>query len=80
MAVESALPRFTHYIDGGRVEPMSGGYLPTDDPYSGRTWANVARGDAEDVKRAVESATSIRVRRVAGDDGHAARTRALETR
>ena len=56
MASEAALPKFTHYIDGERVEPVSGRYLPTDDPFSGQTWAHVARGDAEDVKRAVESA------------------------
>ena len=57
MASEAALPKFTHYIDGERVEPVSGRYLPTDDPFSGQTWAYVARGDAEDVKRAVESAS-----------------------
>jgi (Z)-2-((N-methylformamido)methylene)-5-hydroxybutyrolactone dehydrogenase len=56
MSVEPALPRFTHYIDGERVEPRSGRYFPTEDPFSGRAWASVARGDAEDVDRAVQSA------------------------
>jgi (Z)-2-((N-methylformamido)methylene)-5-hydroxybutyrolactone dehydrogenase len=55
MAVET-LPRFTHYIDGQRAEPVAGRYFPTEDPYNGRAWASVARGDAEDVNHAVESA------------------------
>lgn len=56
MSVETALLRFTHYIDGERAEPRSGRYFPTEDPFSGRAWASIARGDTEDVDRAVQSA------------------------
>ena len=50
------LPRFDHYIDGALVPPSSGEYLPTQDPYTGETWAEVARGNAADANRAVEAA------------------------
>jgi aldehyde dehydrogenase (NAD+) len=50
------LPRYAHYIDAAAVPPASGEYLPTDDPYSGRTWALVARGNAADAEAAVLAA------------------------
>jgi aldehyde dehydrogenase (NAD+) len=50
------LPRYAHYIDAAAVPPASGEYLPTDDPYSGRTWALVARGNAADAEAAVQAA------------------------
>src|SRR3954469_20415098 len=50
------LPRYQHYIDGANVEPASGQYLPTDNPYTGKTWGEVARGNAADVQRAVAAA------------------------
>jgi (Z)-2-((N-methylformamido)methylene)-5-hydroxybutyrolactone dehydrogenase len=53
---DPALPRYDHHIDGASVAPASGQYLPTDDPWSGQTWALVARGDAADATAAVEAA------------------------
>ncbi len=50
------LPRYEHWIEGADAAPASGRYLPTEDPFSGRVWASIARGDAEDARRAVESA------------------------
>jgi aldehyde dehydrogenase (NAD+) len=50
------LPRYDHYIDGRTVAPASGAWLPTDDPYSGATWAEVARGNAADADAAVQAA------------------------
>ena len=50
------LPRYQHYIDGAGVAPSSGQYLPTDNPYTGETWAEIARGNAADVQRAVDAA------------------------
>jgi (Z)-2-((N-methylformamido)methylene)-5-hydroxybutyrolactone dehydrogenase len=50
------LPRYQHYIDGASVAPASGEYLPTDDPWTGRAWAEIARGNAADAVRAVEAA------------------------
>ena len=50
------LPRYQLFIDNQFVEPLSGQYLSTDDPYTGKAWAQVASGDASDVERAVYSA------------------------
>jgi acyl-CoA reductase-like NAD-dependent aldehyde dehydrogenase len=50
------LPRYEHYIGGKPVAPSSGQYLPTDDPYTGQTWAHVARGNAADAQAAVQCA------------------------
>src|SRR5262245_22911153 len=50
------LPRYDHYIAGRSVAPASGEYLPTDDPYTGATWARVARGNAADADAAVQAA------------------------
>ena len=50
------LPRYDHYIAGASVPPESGAYLPTEDPYTGRAWARVARGNAADADAAVQAA------------------------
>jgi aldehyde dehydrogenase (NAD+) len=50
------LPRYEHWIDGTETAPASGQYLPTEDPFSGQVWATIARGDAHDARRAVDSA------------------------
>lgn len=50
------LPHYDHYIGGRSVSPASGEYLPTDDPFSGETWARVARGNAADAGAAVQAA------------------------
>jgi acyl-CoA reductase-like NAD-dependent aldehyde dehydrogenase len=54
--MDASLPRFGHYIDGAVVEPVAGAYLPTDNPYTGATWATIARGTAADVEAAVTAA------------------------
>ena len=51
------LVRFDHYIDAASVPPASGQYLPSEDPYTGEVWAEVARGNAADAQRAVEAAS-----------------------
>jgi len=48
--------RYGHFIGGARVAPSSGEYLPTDDPYTGRTWGEIARGTPADVDAAVAAA------------------------
>lgn len=45
-----------HFIDGRFVAPVNGGRMESFDPGRGRVFAEFARGDAEDVDRAVESA------------------------
>lgn len=50
------LPHFDHWVDGRSMAPAGGEYLPSDNPYSGQTWAMVARGNAADAHAAVASA------------------------
>jgi len=48
--------RYELFIDGGTVEPAGGDYFLTEDPFTGRAWAQIARGTAADVDRAVVAA------------------------
>lgn len=48
--------RVDHWIGGGSAPPANGSYLPSFNPTTGRPWAEIARGTAEDVSRAVEVA------------------------
>ena len=48
--------RYSHYINGQWLEPASGAWFDTANPYTGETWAKIARGNAEDVNRAVSAA------------------------
>ena len=50
------MERFVHRIAGADASPATGTYLPTFDPVTGEPWAEVARGDAADVDRAVTAA------------------------
>jgi acyl-CoA reductase-like NAD-dependent aldehyde dehydrogenase len=47
---------YGHFIDGQEVQPADGEHFGTDNPYSGETWAMIARGRAADVDAAVASA------------------------
>ena len=47
---------YGHYIDGKEVPPSGGTYFGTENPYTGETWAMIARGDADDVSAAVAAA------------------------
>jgi len=50
------MKKYGLYIDGQYVEPVDGEWLDTVNPYSGEAWAQIARGGAEDVSRAVAAA------------------------
>ncbi|MBE0595378.1 MAG: aldehyde dehydrogenase family protein, partial [Gemmatimonadales bacterium] len=50
------MTRFDLFIDGRFVAPASGRYFPTEDPYLGETWAEVADAGDEDVELAVDAA------------------------
>lgn len=50
------IERYDHYINGDWVEPASKEYFTSIDPSTGQPVAEVARGNAEDVNRAVEAA------------------------
>jgi (Z)-2-((N-methylformamido)methylene)-5-hydroxybutyrolactone dehydrogenase len=47
---------YLHHINGQLIEPDSGEWFDTTNPYTGQTWARIARGNDEDVNRAVSAA------------------------
>lgn len=47
---------YQHYINGNWVEPADSSYFDTDNPYTGEVWAQIAKGNTEDVARAVAAA------------------------
>lgn len=47
---------FKMYIDGEWCESVSGRWLETKNPYTGKAWAVIPRGNADDVDRAVQAA------------------------
>ena len=47
---------YDHYIDGTWSKPASNAYFPTENPYTGEPWAQIAAGTAADVDRAVQAA------------------------
>lgn len=53
---KSGLSRYGHYIAGREVAPIEGAYLETEDPFSGKAWAEIARGSERDVQGAVAAA------------------------
>jgi len=44
------------YIGGNYVDPVSGKWFDSYNPYTGEPWAQIAQGNAEDVDRAVRAA------------------------
>ena len=51
-----SLRRYGAYVDGAERAPAGGDYFETQDPYSGESWALVARCTSADVDAAVEAA------------------------
>lgn len=47
---------YQHYINGAWVKPADSSYFDTDNPYTGEVWAQIAKGNSEDVARAVAAA------------------------
>ncbi len=50
------MKNYMHFINGQFSEPSSGQYFDTENPYTGKIWARVARGNTDDVERAVKAA------------------------
>ena len=50
------LEKLTMYINGRWVEPVSGEYFESYNPFTGKPWAMVGRGGEADANRAVEAA------------------------
>ncbi|WP_019135498.1 aldehyde dehydrogenase [Cellulomonas massiliensis] len=48
--------RYDHWIGGEFVAPASGRYFENPTPVTGRTFTEVARGDADDIERALDAA------------------------
>lgn len=47
---------YNHYINGTWVEPESGQWFDTTNPYTDEVWAKIAHGNAADVNKAVAAA------------------------
>ena len=50
------MKRYQLQIDGQSVDPAAGAWFETQNPYTGKTWAEIPRSDAQDVDRAVQAA------------------------
>ena len=50
------LVKYKMYIDGQWTDPANGQYFESHNPYTGKPWALIPRGNAEDVDRAVRAA------------------------
>jgi len=55
-----AIPPACHFIDNRMVGASSGQTIPVVDPSDGRVFASLARGNAEDIDRAVRAAVAAR--------------------
>ena len=47
---------YQHYINGALCDQASGKWVDSENPSTGEVWAKIARGNAEDVDRAVTAA------------------------
>jgi acyl-CoA reductase-like NAD-dependent aldehyde dehydrogenase len=56
MDTATALAKYRMFIDGKWVEAASGECFESDNPYLGKPWALIPRGNAADVDRAVRAA------------------------
>jgi len=56
MSARGNLPRYDHHINGAAIPPASLRYFQTEDPFTGKAWAEVARGEPSDVDSAVRAA------------------------
>jgi len=50
------MQHYQMYIDGSFTDSSAGATFETENPFTGKVWATVARGNADDVDRAVQAA------------------------
>lgn len=50
------MQRYQMYIDGRYVDPSSGQFFSSENPYTGEAWAEMPRGNHADVEAAVQAA------------------------
>ena len=55
-AIATYRTRYDHWIGGEYVAPASGEYFENPSPVNGRTFTEVARGNAADIDRALDAA------------------------
>jgi aldehyde dehydrogenase len=55
-AIANFRPRYDHWIGGEYVAPANGQYFENPSPVNGRTFTEVARGDADDIDMALDAA------------------------
>ena len=48
---------YKHFINGEYVDPIGGKWIDSIDPYTGKAWAKIPQGCAQDVDRAVKAAS-----------------------
>ena len=56
---EGFMKKYNHFVDGKEMEPNSGEYFDTENPYTWENWAKVAKGNAHDVDIAVNVAKAV---------------------
>jgi acyl-CoA reductase-like NAD-dependent aldehyde dehydrogenase len=56
MMVEQGLQKYRMYVAGEWVDPASGEWFESYNPYTGKPWALIPKGTAADVERAVDAA------------------------
>ena len=54
--MENFVKTYNHFVNGKEMEPSSGKYFDTENPYTCQNWAKVAKGNAYDVDIAVNVA------------------------
>ncbi|XAT60655.1 aldehyde dehydrogenase family protein [Rhodobacteraceae bacterium Araon29] len=50
------MKKYQQYINGEWITPSSGEYFNTENPYTGKVWARIARGNTDDADRATKAA------------------------
>ena len=50
------MKKYQAWIDGQWVDPLSGQWFETENPFTGKVWAHIPRCNAQDANRAVEAA------------------------
>lgn len=50
------MKKYQHFINGKWTNPDSGEWFDSENPYTGEVWAQIARGNAVDVDKAVKAA------------------------
>jgi len=51
-----SLVRYRHYINGQFVDPEGGEWFESFNPYTGQPWAEMAKGNARDMEKAIDAA------------------------